>query len=304
MGNITSSFVFYPPEVNDKLDFTFKTKIIKIKTNTKKNIEAFYFQTKDTKKHILYSHANACDIRQTYDFIEKLHLYLNINILLYEYIGYGKNQEKYLLKEIDTKEKDISSYKSTEDTIYESADAAMNFLLNEKKINLSDIIIMGTSIGTGPAIYLASKYSGLNGLILETPFLSIMKILPYTNIISYIYDMFENFKKIKNVTCDVLIIHGDKDEVIPVGHSILLHEEIKDICNIIIVKGGRHDNVRTSMGNNEQNQPKYLLTIKKFIEDHKNVNNINKKFSIKIDDINTIKKRNINNESIENDEKK
>jgi len=34
-----------------------------------------------------------------------------------------------------------------------------------------------------------------------------------------IFNRFDNFKKIKNVTCPVLIIHGKQDELIPVGHA-------------------------------------------------------------------------------------
>ena len=41
------------------------------------------------KTHLLYSHGNAADIGAMHDFLVLLRDYLNVNVLHYEYIGYG-----------------------------------------------------------------------------------------------------------------------------------------------------------------------------------------------------------------------
>jgi len=42
-----------------------------------------------------------------------------------------------------------------------------------------------------------------------------------------IFNRFDNFKKIKNVTCPVLIIHGKQDELVPVDHAKEMYKKCK-----------------------------------------------------------------------------
>jgi len=51
------------------------------------------------------------------------------------------------------------------------------------------------------------------------------------------YDMGRLSKKIK---CPVLVIHGDKDDVVPVTHSQLYYRNIKSQKKLIVIKGADH----------------------------------------------------------------
>ena len=44
------------------------------------------------------------------------------------------------------------------DTIIQNAEIVFDFLINQMGYHHSDIIIMGRSIGSGPACHIASKY--------------------------------------------------------------------------------------------------------------------------------------------------
>ena len=90
---------------------------------------------------------------------------------------------------------------------------------------------MGRSIGTSPAIYLASKRKP-NALITISAFTSIkavaenlvgfLKIFVKERLLSIDY-----IKNLKNFTCPILFIHGQKDPLIPFKETIIL----KDNCD-------------------------------------------------------------------------
>lgn len=71
-----------------------------------------------------------------------------LNILHYEYFGYGL----------------LNEHKASEKGCYKCADTAMKYLLNNLKLKQEEIILMGTSLGTGPTIYLAAKYREVAGI--------------------------------------------------------------------------------------------------------------------------------------------
>ena len=83
-------------------------------------------------------------------------------------------------------------------------------------INPSDIIIFGRSMGSGPATYLASKYSA-HSLLLMSAYTSIRDVaktllggLSFI-ITPFVYDRFRNIDVIKKAKCPVFFLHGLRD---------------------------------------------------------------------------------------------
>lgn len=81
---------------------------------------------------------------------------------------------------------------------------------------------MGRSMGTGPAIYLASRFKP-NSLILISAYTSI-KNVAYEKVkflSTFVEEQFNNLEEIKKVGKDtkVLFIHGKKDSLITYHHS-------------------------------------------------------------------------------------
>jgi pimeloyl-ACP methyl ester carboxylesterase len=182
---------------------------------------------RQTKTTILYSHGNAADIGAMYEFLVLLSDYLPVNVFHYEYIGYGL-----------AKRDGNTNLVPNEATTYESAEAAFEYLLKSKDIPKEEIIMyvifvyininlysFGTSVGSGPSCHLASKFPGLKGLILECPFLSIMRIVT-TTVFARPIDIFCNINKIEKVTFPVLVLHGRRDDVVPFEHGEQLHSKI------------------------------------------------------------------------------
>lgn len=90
--------------------------------------------------------------------------------------------------------------------------------------SLRNITVMGRSIGSGPAVFLASVYR-LRALVLISPFLSIGETVKdmYGNLFAgLLKERFNNKERIEYVECPILIIHGKEDRMISYKHSIEL----------------------------------------------------------------------------------
>lgn len=82
---------------------------------------------------------------------------LKINVMAVEYPSYGIYED---------------AGGPSEDKIYADAELAYNFAMRKAKLRQKDIIILGRSLGSGPATHLAAKYQP-GGLILMSPLTSI-----------------------------------------------------------------------------------------------------------------------------------
>lgn len=106
------------------------------------------------------------------------------------------------------------------------------------------IIIYGKSLGTGIAAYLASVRD-CRALLLETPYHSLSSLtsnyiffMPVHQLVKYNLDTYTHFK---DITAPITIIHGDKDEVIPLPNAFGLLNDMKQADAFYIVRGGQHN---------------------------------------------------------------
>ena len=125
-----------------------------------------------------------------------------------EYPGYSIYQSK---------DKDADQVLNDSERVYE-------FLVKEMLIPRERIIIVGRSIGSGPAIHLASKVK-VGSLIVISPFLSLKNatrdLLGFFGHVAkhFVKDRFQNIDKIGQVRSPVLLIHGRQDDIVPISHS-------------------------------------------------------------------------------------
>ena len=174
-----------------------------------KHIPCMYQQStfieKPTNKIFIYFHGNAEDIFNATNNVGIIQSSLALNTICMEYPGYS-----------------IYYADKSAETIEEDSLTLYDFLTNECKVNNKDIIVCGRSIGTGPATYLASKRKP-GALILISPIKSLKDTAK--NLIGplqfLVRDRFNNYERISDVTCPLLVIHGQKDSLIPLffNHS-------------------------------------------------------------------------------------
>jgi pimeloyl-ACP methyl ester carboxylesterase len=118
-------------------------------------------------------------------------------------------------------------------------------LTDELGIKESDIIIFGRSIGSSVSCYLARERNPAS-LILMSPFKSIRDIA--RDLVGWllsraIADRFRNIDVIREVYCPVLIIHGQKDRLIPYAHSQELHDAAVNsaYCKLVLPPNMDHN---------------------------------------------------------------
>jgi len=82
--------VFHPPQLSQPAKDSLEH-LVKMKDKNGKIVHAYYLPADDAneKRTLVYSHGNACDIYQMYDYLRYMREILKINILHYEYTGYG-----------------------------------------------------------------------------------------------------------------------------------------------------------------------------------------------------------------------
>ena len=125
---------------------------------------------------------------------------MSVNFLIVAWRGFSGNEGK-----------------PSEIGLYEDGESAIRWLM-KKGVDEKNIVIYGESLGTGVATHL-SQNRNFAGIILETPFTSMIdaakKFYPYIPVGLLLKDKFENKNKIKNVKSPILIMHGEKDQIVP-----------------------------------------------------------------------------------------
>jgi fermentation-respiration switch protein FrsA (DUF1100 family) len=114
------------------------------------------------------------------------------------------------------------------------------------------IIAYGESLGTGIATRIAIERQ-VAGLILESPYTSIVDVAaqayPFLPVRLFLVDRYETSRYIPNVKVPLLILHGERDGVVPVAMGRELARLANEPKRLVVVPEGRHSNLYVD-GNN------------------------------------------------------
>lgn len=89
------------------------------------------------------------------------------------------------------------------------------------------MIILGRSIGSGPAVLLATQRN-CAAMLLFAPFKSLRDVVSANNSLGVgviAPNIFNNKALISQVDCSTFIVHGTNDELVPLSHSEELFEQ-------------------------------------------------------------------------------
>lgn len=224
MGSLISRIVFMPPTKHPEHD---AENPIFLNTSHKSQIQVLTINKDENGLYLIISHGNAENVEGVYNWAKNsLSNFVNVNIVMYEYTGYGVNQEKT---------------PSSEQFAYNDIEAVYNYLVNEKKVRPERIIAYGRSVGSGPSCYLAEKYP-LGGLILNCGFMSVYRVI-FKFRFTLPGDMFPNIDRMKKINCPVCIFHSIKDEIVPFYHGKELYKASKNKFDPLFIDGTSHNNI-------------------------------------------------------------
>jgi fermentation-respiration switch protein FrsA (DUF1100 family) len=189
---------------------------------------------------VLFLHANAGNMGLRMDQFVHLHEDVQVNLLAIDYRGYGD-----------------STGKPSEPGLIEDARTAYEWIMERGEQGLLDpskVFIFGRSLGGAVAVHIADLLKsdkhgdGLRGLILENTFTSISDIIdilfPWLAW-SFIKKTFVRLKwdtisKVKTLDLPMLLLAGDKDEIVPHSHMLRINAAALK-PKLHIVAGGMHN---------------------------------------------------------------
>lgn len=165
---------------------------------------------------ILYFHGNG-EIASDYDTIAPFYTRIGITLFVVDYRGYGLSDGA------------PSATALVDDAcvVY----ARTRQVLADRGVDAGKLFIMGRSLGSAAALDIADRAtdSGIFGLILESAFAYTFPLVERIGFLqladAYEHrDGFGNLEKIARVKLPTLIIHGQRDWIIPVGDAEALYE--------------------------------------------------------------------------------
>jgi acetyl esterase/lipase len=166
---------------------------------------------------VVYAHGNACDVGDCAMEATKIAVGLKAHVIVPEFPGYG-----------------VTEGVAHEESVNAVVKATVKYCVKYLNVSQSRMIIMGRSIGTGPACWITRMMCAQGGppagLVLQSPYTSIRDVASgYIGATaSYLLaDRWNNRENLAEVECPVLVMHGDKDTVIPFSHSQNLLEAMR-----------------------------------------------------------------------------
>jgi fermentation-respiration switch protein FrsA (DUF1100 family) len=147
-----------------------------------------------------------------------------------------------------------SSGRPSEDGLIADARAAYAFAA--LRYPAARLIVWGESLGTGVAVAIAAEKSAdksaekkVARLVLEAPFASAVSVAasvyPFVPVRFLMKDQFRSDLRIRNVTVPVLIVHGDRDTVIPIESGERLYALAQEPKRFLRVVGAGHEDLGT-----------------------------------------------------------
>ncbi len=206
---------------------------VRFTTSDGVTLHGWYVPPVENRPTLLFAHGNAGNIgyrRWTIKgFTDR-----GFGMLAFDYRGYG-----------------LSEGTPSEQGLYLDMDAANRFLEEEKGVPTGEQIAMGESLGGAVAIEIASRKQ-FKALFVYSTFTSIPEMaiemrkgwwvpLPWEWLSR---QHFNSAQRIGKVECPILMVHGDRDEMMPVEMSQKLFENVKSQRKKhVIVPGGTHNDV-------------------------------------------------------------
>lgn len=171
---------------------------------------AWFARAQTGRPTILYFHGNGGSLSTRAERMAK-YLTRGYGMLLMTYRGYGGSTGR------PSEAANVADALFAYDTLRGSGVAA------------EDIVLYGELIGTGIAVQVAANRP-VAGVVLDAPYTSIVDVAvrayPYLPVRPFLLDRYETLRHLPRVVAPVLVVHGTRDEVIPIEMGRRVHDAV------------------------------------------------------------------------------
>ena len=172
---------------------------------------------------------------------------LGLSVLLFDYRGYGGNAGR-------PSEKGLAA----------DARAAQHWLAAQGEVDPDRIVYFGESLGAAVAVGLAVERPPA-ALVLRSPFTSLADVAsvhyPWLPAGRLLIDRYPSIERIGTVTRPLLVIAGDRDDIVPEALSRRLYEAAPDPKRYLLVPGAGHNDAALIDG------PRLLAEVGRFLSE-------------------------------------
>jgi fermentation-respiration switch protein FrsA (DUF1100 family) len=195
----------------------------------------------------LWFHGNAGNISHRLENLKLLHDELGVSVFLFDYRGYGRSEGT-----------------PSEEGTYRDGEAALAYLRSRADVDSDRIIYFGRSLGAGVAVELAVRHPPF-ALILESPIPSIAELArrhyPFLPVWPLLRTKYDSLAKIDKIAVPLLVLHGDRDDVVPFAAGRKLFEAANEPKEFYTVRGAGHNDTYLVGGE------EYFAVLRRFMEE-------------------------------------
>jgi uncharacterized protein len=197
---------------------------VAIDTDDGIRLGASYFPVKGDGPAVLVSQGNGGDRAGRVDLAAALNR-MGMSVLLFDYRGYGGNPGR-----------------PSEDGLAADARAAQTWLASQPGVD--KIVYFGESLGAAVAVGLALERQPA-ALVLRSPFTSLADVAsvhyPWLPARRLLMDRYLSLERIGSVHAPVMVIAGDRDDIVPESLSRRLYDAANDPKRYVLVSGAGHN---------------------------------------------------------------
>lgn len=219
---------FFPTRGEDQTPASFGVQFTAhdVTTRDGERIRVWHLPRPDARAQIVYFHGNGGNLSLWSDILVDVHRQ-RFDVVAFDYRGYGE-----------------SSGRPSERGLYQDTDAVLALVNATLRRRDLPLLYWGRSLGSTLAAYAASQHAP-SGLILEAGFPSMRAVLE-TNPVLWVLSWFASYefptvRWMSAVRAPSLVLHGDRDSVIPYRLGQRLYEAIPGPKRFVSLKDGDHN---------------------------------------------------------------
>ncbi len=189
-------------------------------------LSGWFIPAEQARGVVLFFHGNAGNISHRLDSIALFHR-LGLSTFIIDYRGYGQSEGK-----------------PSEPGTYLDAEAAWRYLVEERQLSPTEIILFGRSLGGAVAVWLAQTHPP-GALILESTFTSVpdmaAQLYPFLPVRLLARLDYNSLERIASINSPILIVHSPADEIIPYRHGQQLFAAAQEPKEFLEIKGSHNE---------------------------------------------------------------
>lgn len=241
LDSIARAFIYVPSPPGQTLDELFEApkgrkglpdfEEVNLKTSDGESLHAWFAEYPGAQQALLYCHGNAGHIGSRTETIQSLRERLQCHVMIFDYRGYGR-----------------STGHPREQGLYTDTEKALWFLRERSGLGPEQIFLFGRSLGAAVAMETKIRHPELGGLILISPFASIVAMAGQLYGLSWLagklgHERFDNVAKAPLLKAPLLVIHGSADALIPMAQGRAVFDHAVCEKQWRVVEGADHYDV-------------------------------------------------------------